>query len=165
MKIAPFYVLACLTALPVAAMDDLAKKHATDFAMKAALNNMFEIEAAKIEITKGKAEGAKQFAQDMAKDHGRMASLLEAAAREDGVALPAALDDEHKQKITALQQSDPSNMDQAYLSTQVTAHQQAVELFQRFSKEGPDGQLKRTAGKVLPELIMHLTRVEALTSK
>jgi putative membrane protein len=129
------------------------------------MSNMFEIEAAKIESAKGKANDAKQFAQDMLRDHGKGAPLLSDAAKQDGVALPAALDDEHTQKLTALEQSDPSNMDQAYLSTQVTAHQQAVELFEAYSKKGPDGQLKRSAEKILPDLHMHLIRVRALTSK
>ncbi len=165
MKVAAIVFTLCVTTLPALAADDGAKQHARDFATKAAISNMFEVEAGKIEIAKGRADDAKQFAQDMVKDHGKAATMLHDAAAQDGVALPDALDDEHKQKLAALQQSDPSNLDQAYLSTQLTAHQQAVELFDAYSKKGPDGQLKRSAEKLLPDLRMHLTRVQALTSK
>lgn len=82
-----------------------------------------------------------------------------------GIELPAALDAEYTAKLAALRQSDAANLDQAYLSTQVASHEEAVNLFDSYSKQRPDGQLKRTAAKVLPELRMHLTRIRGLTSK
>ncbi|RAX41251.1 DUF4142 domain-containing protein [Rhizobium tropici] len=165
MKIATTVFALCMTALPATAADNGVMQHATDFATKAAISNMFEVEAGRIEIAKGRAHDAKQLAEDMVKDHGEADTMLRDAAKQDGIALPGALDDEHRQKLAALEQSDPPNLDQAYLSTQVTAHQQAVELFDAYSKKGPDGRLKRSAEKLLPDLRMHLTRVQALTSK
>jgi putative membrane protein len=118
MKIALATALACLTSLFGAAADDGAKQHATDFATKAAMSNLFEIEAAKIELTKGDANDAKQFAQDMLTDHGKAGPLLSDAAKQDGVELPVVLDKERAEKLEALQNSDAANLDQAYLSTQ-----------------------------------------------
>ncbi|MBB4440174.1 MULTISPECIES: DUF4142 domain-containing protein [Rhizobium] len=158
-------LLVCLTAFSTTAADDASKQHATDFASKAAMSNLFEIEAAKIEIASGKADDAKQFAQDMIRDHGKAGPVLNDAAKKDGIELPAALDAEYTAKLAALRQSDAANLDQAYLSTQVTAHEEAVNLFDSYSKQGPDGQLKRTAAKILPDLRMHLTRIRGLTSK
>ncbi|MBN9982599.1 DUF4142 domain-containing protein [Rhizobium laguerreae] len=152
-------------AAPAFAADDAARQKAVDFATRAAMSNMFELKAAEIEVSKGAAEDAKQFAGDMLKDHGRAGPILADAAKEDGVQLPAGLDDEHKKKLEALQQSDPQNLDQAYLSTQVTAHQEAVAFFSDYSKNGRDGALKRASQKILPDLRMHLTRIEGLTSK
>ncbi|NKM14574.1 DUF4142 domain-containing protein [Rhizobium laguerreae] len=152
-------------AAPALAADDAARQKAMEFATRAAMSNMFELKAAEVEVAKGAAEDAKQFAGDMLKDHGRAGPILADAAKEDGVQLPAALDDEYRKKLEALQQSDPQNLDQAYLSTQVTAHQEAVALFSDYSKNGPDGALKRASQKILPDLRMHLTRIEGLTSK
>lgn len=53
------------------------------FAQAAALANMFEIEAAKLAIERGKDEPAKQFARDMVLNHTKVGVDLEAAARED----------------------------------------------------------------------------------
>jgi putative membrane protein len=75
------------------------------------------------------------------------------------------LDVEHQQKVESLQNSDPANFDQAYLSAQVTAHQDAFALFEAYAKDGPEGRLKNTASKILTDLHMHLTRVQGLTSK
>ena len=83
MKRLALSLVVCLIALPVCAADEEGAKQ--DFAQKAAMSNMFEIEAAKIEISQGRAVAAKQFAQDMLRDHGRAAGLLSAAARNDGV--------------------------------------------------------------------------------
>jgi putative membrane protein len=154
-----------LTALYASAADDAAKRRATDFAARAAMSNMFEIEAARVEISGGKADDAKQFARDMIRDHGKAGPLLGDAAKRDGIELPAALDAQHTDKLTALRQSDAAYLDQAYLSTQVTSHEEAVNLFDSYSKQGPDGQLKRTAAKILPDLRVHLTRIRGLTAK
>ena len=157
--------LLLLTAAPGLAADDAARSKATDFVTSAATSNMFEVEAAKIETAKGKAQDARGFADDMLKDHGRAGSMLADAAREDGIALPTAIDDEHSKKLEALRQSDASNLDQAYLSTQVTAHEEAVTLFADYAQKGPDGAVKRAAQKILPDLRMHLTRIQGLASK
>jgi putative membrane protein len=163
MRALKYGLLVCMIAFPAWAADDSAAKQA--FAEKASTSNTFEIEAAKIEIAKGKATDARQFAQDMLKDHGKAAPLLVDAAKQDGVTVPTSLDADHQQKLEALKQSDAANLDQAYLSTQVTAHQQAYQLFQSYSKSGPDGQLKNTATKLLPDLHMHLTRVQGMANK
>ncbi|WP_106796427.1 DUF4142 domain-containing protein [Rhizobium sp. H4] len=157
--------LLLLTSVPSFAADDAARSKATDFVARAAMSNMFEVEAAKIEAAKGKAEDARQFAGDMLKDHGRAGSTLADAAKEDGIALPTALDDQYNKKLEALRQSDQANLDQAYLSTQLTAHQEAVALFADYSQNGPDGAVKRASQKILPDLRMHLTRIQGLTSK
>ncbi|MDR9775973.1 DUF4142 domain-containing protein [Rhizobium hidalgonense] len=157
--------LICTIAAPALAADEAARHKATDFATRAATANMFELKAAEIEVAKGAAEDAKQFATDMLKDHGRAGPTLADAARKDGVELPSALDDEHQKKLDALQQSNRENFDQAYLSTQVTAHEEAVALFTDYSQNGPDGALKRASQKILPDLRMHLTRIQGLTSK
>ncbi|MGO4484225.1 DUF4142 domain-containing protein [Rhizobium pisi] len=165
MKIVLASLVACLAAFSATAADNAAKQHATDLGARAAMSNMFEIEAAKIEIASGKANDAKQFAHDMIRDHGKAGSVLSDAAQKDGIELPAALDVGFTSKLAAFRRSSAANLDQAYLPTQVTAHEQAVNLFESHSKQGSDGKLKRTAAKILPGLRMHLTRIRGLTSK
>jgi putative membrane protein len=156
-------LIACLVAAPAWGVDDTAAKQ--QFAEKASMANMFEIEAAKIEIANGRAIDAKQFARDMLRDHGKVGPLLTDAAKQDGVTISGSLDAEYQQKLEALRKSDVSNLDQAYLSTQVTAHQQTYELVKAYSRVGPAGNLKNTAAKILPDLNMHLTRVQGIANK
>lgn len=163
-KIAPIVIAVTLAGTACFAAEQ-PKQAAQEFATKAASANMFEIEAAKVEAAKGKDGPAKQFAADMLKDHRKAGPELEAAAQADGITVPTSIDAESKKKVDALASADSANLDQAYLSTQLTAHQAAVKLFEEYSKSGPDGQLKNTAGKILPDLRMHLVRVQGLTSK
>ncbi len=144
--------------------DDQAKLKAQDFATKAVIANMFEVEAADVEVKKGKDSKAVEFATDMLNDHGKAGPELKAAAKQDGVAVPTELDEDHRAKVHALKASDATNLDQAYLSTQLTAHQDAVALFEGYAENGPEGHLKNVASIILPDLREHLVRVQGLTA-
>lgn len=133
------------------------------FAQKAALSNTFEIEAAKLVLDRGRDPAAKTFAADMISDHERAGVALANAAGEEHVQLAAGLDDEHFQKLEALKSSSDKDFDQAYLSTQVSAHEDAVRLFENYAKNSPGGPLKSFAEKTLGTLRTHNVRVHGLT--
>lgn len=50
-----------------------------------------------------------------------------------------------------------------YASMQVSAHKDAVSLFERYAKGGDDAQLKDWAGKTLPHLQHHLEMPQNLS--
>ena len=135
------------------------------FAQKAALSNIFEIEAAKLALERGKDPSAKMFAADMIADHQQAGIALANAAGQEHVQLPAALDAEHSQKLEALKSSSDKDFDQAYLSTQVTAHEEAVSLFADYAKSSPSGALKSFAEKTLGTLRTHNVRIHGLTKE
>ena len=56
----------------------------------------------------------------------------------------------------------PSQRQPAYDQIQVTAHQDAVALFEAYAKAGDDAQLKTWAAKTLPHLKQHLTMAQKL---
>ncbi len=165
MRFCAYFCVFIVGASAAFGLDAAAEKTAADFARKAAVANLFEIEAARIELRNGKAQEARDFAEQMLADHGRAAGQLETAAEADGIALPAELDEEHKNKLVALEQSEPANLDQAYLSTQLTAHEQAVALFEAYVAGGPEGRVKQAAAEILPDLREHLQHVQQLTSR
>jgi len=135
------------------------------FAQKAALSNRFEIEAAKLALQKGKDGSAKEYAQDMIDDHSKSLSELEEAAKAERVILPLELDAENMKKLKGLSEAPASDFDQAYLSTQVVAHEDAVELFMSYSKDGPNGMLKNYAMQTVGTLRAHSIRIHGLTNK
>lgn len=136
-----------------------AETKAVDFATKAAQSDMFEIAAAKLVAEKGHSDEVKKFAGDMLKDHGRSSHGLHEAAAKDGVTLPSDMGPEFAKKIEALEPLSGPTLDAAYVSTQVSAHTDAVELFESYSKEGEAGALKSFATAIHPTLRMHLIRV------
>jgi putative membrane protein len=132
--------------------------------MSAAVDNLFEIEAAKLAQQRALNNDTKAFAADMIRDHTPAGDSLAAAAKSESVDIPAKLDDEHQKKLDALKVVPAGDFDQAYLSTQVTAHEEALTLFQSYAKNGPDGALRNSANAILPTLKMHNVRVRGLAS-
>ena len=133
------------------------------FVRKAGLSNTFEVEAAKLALTRGKAPDAKTFAADMIKDHTAAGAALAKAAAEQGIEVPKQLDREHGQKLEALKAATDADFDQAYLSTQVSAHEEAVALFDDYIKHGSGGPLGAFAESTLGTLRTHNVRIHGLT--
>ena len=76
--------------------------------------------------------------------------------------IPAALDDSSKKKLDKLRDAKPEDFASEYDSMQVSAHKDAVSLFERYAKGGDNPTLKDWAGKTLPALQHHLEMAQAL---
>ncbi|KQS88535.1 MULTISPECIES: DUF4142 domain-containing protein [unclassified Rhizobium] len=135
------------------------------FAQKAAISNTFEIEAAKLVVERGKDPSARTFAKDMITDHERAGVELAQAARGEKFQLKAGLDNEHREKLEAIKASPDENFDQAYLSTQVSAHEAAVALFAKYTQQSTGGPLKAFTEKTLGTLRAHDVRIHGLTKE
>jgi len=127
-----------------------------DFVKEAAMSDMLEIEAAKIAEQKGNAN-EKSFAAQMITDHTKTSSELTQMVSGDAkAALPTALDDASRKKLTKLRGAKPDDFASEYDPMQVSAHKDATSLFERYAKGGDDPKLKDWAGKTLPALQHHL---------
>jgi putative membrane protein len=133
-----------------------------DFIKEAALSDMTEIAASKIAEEKGNAD-EKKFAQQMITDHTKTSSELKSMVPTDlNAALPTALDDASQKKVDKLRDTKPDDFAAQFDPMQVSAHKDAVSLFERYAKGGDDPKLKDWAGKTLPALQHHLEMAQAL---
>jgi putative membrane protein len=133
-----------------------------DFIKEAAMSDMTEIEAAKIAQQKGNAD-EKRFAAMMVTDHTKTSTELKSMVTgEMKAAVPAALDDASEKKLTKLRDAKPEDFAATYDPMQVSAHKDAVSLFERYAKGGDNNALKDWAGKTLPALQHHLEMAQAL---
>ena len=133
-----------------------------DFIKEAAMSDMTEIEAAKVAKQKGNA-AEKKFAERMLADHTKTSNELKAMVPENlKAALPAALDDASQKKLAKLRDAKPEDFASGYDPMQVSAHKDAVSLFERYAGGGDDPKLKDWAGKTLPALKHHLEMAQAL---
>jgi putative membrane protein len=136
-----------------------------DFIKEVALSDMTEIEAAKIAQEKGNAD-EKKFAEMMVADHTKTSSELKSMVPDNmKAAIPASLDDASQKKIAKLRDTKPEDFASEYDPMQVSAHKDAVSLFERYSSGGEDAKLKDWAGKTLPALKHHLEMAQALDKK
>lgn len=133
-----------------------------DFIKEAAMSDMTEIEAAKIAQLKGSADD-KKFAAMMLTDHTKTSDELKANIPADlKAALPAALDDASQKKLGKLRDAKLEDFASEYDSMQVSAHKDAVSLFERYANGGDNPKLKDWAGKTLPALKHHLEMAQTL---
>jgi putative membrane protein len=118
---------------------------------KVAISDMFEIESSQLAVSKEPDRDTKPFAERMVADHQKTSSELKSLV--DGgkveVTLPRALDSEHQEMLDELKGKSGKDFDQSYDQTQVKAYQDAVVLFEAYSRAADDAELKRWAAKTL----------------
>src|ERR1700755_1620389 len=133
-----------------------------DFIKEAAMSDMLEIDAAKIAQQKGDPQ-EKTFAGEMITDHTKTNTELKGSVSgEMKSAIPSSLDDSSQKKLDKLRDTKPEDFASEYDPMQVSAHKDAVSLFERYAKGGDNEKLKDWAGKTLPALQHHLEMAQAL---
>jgi putative membrane protein len=135
-----------------------------DFVKKVVISDMFEIQSSQLALTKQPDADTKPFAESMISDDRKTSSELKALvdAGQVKTTLPAALDSEHQKILDELKAKDGKEFDRHYDQIQLTAHREAVALFDASSKDGESPALKRWAATTLPHLKEHLTMAEKL---
>jgi putative membrane protein len=136
-----------------------------DFVATAAASDMYEIQAAKIAQKRSMNADIKDFAKMMVADHTKSTALVKKAIADSGrtdLAPPAALPDDRKAMIDALDKASDADFDKTYVDQQVAAHKDALSLMTGYSMSGDVPQLKDAAGKIAPTVQMHLDRITAI---
>ncbi len=136
-----------------------------DFVTKVAISDMMEIQSSQLALERNPDADTKPFATIMIADHQRTSKELKALvdAGKVNVSLPTALDAEHQKKLDDLKAKTGKDFDRAYDQMQVQAHEQAVALFESYSKTGDNADLKAWAAKTLPHLKEHLAMAKKLS--
>lgn len=134
-----------------------------DFVKEVAISDMFEIESNKLAEQKGNAQ-EKSFAQQMVTDHTKTTSDLKSLVNSGKVqaTLPTEMDSSHQSKLDKLSKASGKDFSSDFDSDQVSAHKDAVSLFERYAKGGDNAELKDWAGKTLPTLRHHLEMAQEL---
>jgi putative membrane protein len=137
-----------------------------DFVKEVAISDMFEIESSKLAQDKGNAP-EKSFAAQMVTDHTKTSTELKGLVSSGKVKadLPTALDSSHQSKLDKLKGESGKDFSSDFDSIQVSAHKDAVSLFERYAKGGDNADLKNWAGKTLPALKHHLEMAQTLKKK
>src|SRR3954451_12077305 len=134
-----------------------------DFVKEVAISDMFEIQSNTLAKDKGNA-AEKTFATQMVTDHTKTSTELKGlvSAGKVKAELPTALDSSHQSKLEKLKGESGKDFSSDFNSMQVTAHKDAVSLFERYANGGDDPELKSWAGKTLPTLKHHLEMAQNL---
>jgi putative membrane protein len=135
-----------------------------DFVTLAAQSDMLEIDSSKLALQKSDNAKTKTFAQKMIDDHTATSTELKGllSSGKVGVSAPTTLDKTHQAKLDKLTKLQGKDFTKQYDDMQVSAHKDAVSLFERYSKDGDNPELKAFAGKTLPKLQEHLKMAQEL---
>jgi putative membrane protein len=132
-----------------------------DFVTEVAISDMFEIETNRLAEQKGSAQ---EKSCALVTDHTKTSNDLKGLVTSGKVKaeLPTAIDSSHRSKLDKLKGASGKDFSSDFNSYQVSAHKDAVSLFERYANGGDNGDLKAWAGKTLPTLRHHLEMAQEL---
>jgi putative membrane protein len=135
-----------------------------DFVQKAAMSDMYEVQAGKLAAVKGQPDAVKQFGQQMVDAHTKTTEELTGIVKSKNIKvdLPTKLDAKHQKLIDDLNSASAQDFDKTYANQQVDAHQEAVHLFKKYAAKGDDADVKQFAEKTLPTIEHHLDEAKKL---
>jgi putative membrane protein len=154
---------ACL--ISIAASAQTRAPSADEFVKKVAISDMMEIQSSELALSRQPDADTKPFAEKMVKDHQETSKELKALVDSGKVkvTLPTALDAEHMKKLDELKAKSGKDFDRAYDQMQLQAHEEAVALFEQYSRNGDNPELKSWAAKTLLHLKEHLEMAKKLS--
>jgi putative membrane protein len=155
---------ACLISV-IAASAQTRVPSADEFVKTVAISDMMEIQSSELALSRQPDADTKPFAEKMVKDHQQTSKELKALVDSGKVkvTLPTALDPEHMKKLDELKAKSGKDFDRAYDQMQVQAHEEAVALFEQYSRNGDNPELKSWAAKTLLHLKEHLEMAKKLS--
>jgi putative membrane protein len=132
-----------------------------DFVLEVARSDIFELASSKMAVEK--TDGAiRSFASMMIVDHTKTTGQLTSEAKAQSLPTPTAMDDGNQKKLDRLSKLSGGDFAKEYMDYQVSAHKDAVNLFQRYGKGGENTTLKGWAVMTLPTLQHHLDMAQDL---
>ncbi|WP_288407848.1 DUF4142 domain-containing protein [uncultured Herbaspirillum sp.] len=127
------------------------------FMTNAAEAGYTEIEASKAALERSSNPAVKDFAQKMIDQHTTVNEELKQLASSKEVSLPTEPSVAQRAKLAILDKLEGNTFDKRYASMiGVSAHEDAVKLFQKSSQQAQDADVKSFAAKTLPGLQRHL---------
>jgi putative membrane protein len=129
------------------------------------MSDMFEIQSSQLAEQKSDDAATKSFAQKMVTDHTKTSSEMKSmvsGGKVKGVDLPTDMSSSQKNMLDKLKGMNGKDFTKQYHSDQVSAHKDAVSLFERYGKGGDNPDLKAWASKTLPDLQGHLKMAQDL---
>jgi putative membrane protein len=133
-----------------------------EFAVQATYSNLAEIALGQIALSETEDESVRQFAQMMVTDHTKAQDELRYLAESFNLEIPDTLNREQQVLYEELEQLQGYSLDSAYISSQVAAHQEAQQVFQKEVDQGENPDIVKYASSNLPLITAHLTQAMEL---
>ena len=127
-----------------------------DFLGKASSAGTGEVKLSELAVTQASDDKVRDYAKKLVNDHKKMNNGLAAMAKSLKIAVVTGLEKDTQATYDRLAKLKGAEFDREYMKQMVDDHEKAVNLFQRESKTGANGDLKSFANDHLTELKDHL---------
>lgn len=117
--------------------------------------NLFEVSAGKLAQQKGANQQVKDLGAKFAKDHSKLDQTVQSTAQSVGVTLPDQPTADQQAVLNHLKGLSGSAFDTQWISVQLIAHQQAIDVTETEIQQGSDPTVKQVAQNALPVLQEH----------
>ncbi|HEX7044461.1 MAG TPA: DUF4142 domain-containing protein [Burkholderiales bacterium] len=151
-----------IVALVLAPLALAQQEGAASFFKQAAEINVAEQEMAELAQERAAGDAVKKYAERMIEEHEQANEKLQSLAEKRDVELPDEPGARHKQQAQRLSKLEGKAFDQAYMESQVQAHQEAIKMFEQQAKTAQDPDAQRYAQQMLPALRAHLKHAQQL---
>ncbi|TVV71944.1 DUF4142 domain-containing protein [Sphingomonas solaris] len=136
-----------------------------DYVKLAAASDQFEIQSARVALSKSQRADVKAYAKMMIDAHTNSTKSLTAALtnNERKIQRPSTkLDTAQASNLKLLKSTPKASFDNIYLTQQIAAHQQAWALQKGYAVNGTDPALKQVAATIVPVVEQHYQQAKAL---
>jgi len=126
------------------------------FLVDAAEVNLAEVSLGKLASTQGMTKEVRELGEMMTREHQKAYDDLSSLAKKKSITIPAAASDDAQKKYNTLSEKRGSDFDKDFCDAMVSGHKDAIDKFERASKESTDPDIQTWASNMLPSLRMHL---------
>lgn len=135
------------------------------FVPNAARGDMYEINSAELALEKSDNDEIKRIARMIISDHRTASQNLQQAVRSNNITteIPTTLDERRQGLIDNLRAAqNGAAFNTAWMSQQITAHEEALTLHRGFAENGDNAALQAVAAQTAPVVERHLTELRRM---
>ena len=133
-----------------------------DFIQKAASGGMFEVESARLAMSRQATGDTTELAQTLIRDHSQANDKLKQLAQEKAIEMPEQMLPEHEQQLEQLRAAEGEQFSPMFQQVQAQAHKETIALFERCAQYCQDMDIREYASNTLPTLREHMREVEQM---
>jgi putative membrane protein len=141
-----------------------ASKSTAQFVKNATVGSKFAVDSSRLAAQKAQNPELKTFAQHLADDYAKKSGELMQMVQKAGMPAADPILDARRAAIMRKLQAAPTGakFDRAYIDAQTTAHNQAVSMFRRYSRNGDNPELKQFAAANLADIQENQKQIKSL---
>jgi putative membrane protein len=138
----------------------------SNFVVDATRDNMAEIKSIQAGLDRGTNKELKMHAKMMMADHKKMGAEVTALSAKLGYPLPANDDGKGDDAVASIDKNNKGNdWDKAWVDHMVSAHEDAIRLFEKGQNNVKNDELKTMIANALPTLRSHLDMMKQMQDK